>query len=188
LLSQKYYDFLVESIENRKNILIVGGTGSGKTTFINAIIKKITEIHSEHRIIIIEDTGEIQCEAKNRVILRANKTTTMLTLLKATMRLRPDRILVGEVRGKEALDLLKAWNTGHPGGCATLHADSAYEGLLRMKELIAEGSTGDMQELIARAVNIVVFMEKTPSGREIKEIIEVQDFNYETKKYVVKTI
>jgi type IV secretion system protein VirB11 len=109
----------------RHNILVVGGTGTGKTTLANGIIDHIVRASPGHRLVIIEDTPEIQCAAKNAVVMRATDTVDMQRLLKATMRLRPDRIIVGEVRGGEALSLLKAWNTGHPGGVCTVHANYA---------------------------------------------------------------
>ncbi len=176
------------AIEQRKNILVVGGTGTGKTTLSNALIEGISRITPEHRIVIIEDTAELQCSSENKVILRATDTVSMLRLLKATMRLRPDRIIVGETRGGEALDLLKAWNTGHPGGVATVHANSAYGGLTRLEQLISEVSNTSMGELIAEAVNIVVFIAKTNGGRKIKEIVEVVGFDKQLGKYQVNQI
>ncbi|CDF65934.1 P-type conjugative transfer ATPase TrbB [Campylobacter fetus] len=152
ILTPKQKQAIEKAILERENILIVGGTGSGKTTFANAIIAGIADLAPEHRIIIIEDTAELQCASKNKVVLRTSDKADMLRLLKATMRLRPDRIIVGETRGKEALDLLKAWNTGHPGGIATVHANSAYGGLTRLEQLISEVSTTNMSELIAEAM------------------------------------
>ncbi|MDN5069412.1 P-type conjugative transfer ATPase TrbB [Aliarcobacter butzleri] len=177
-----------KAIEERKNILVVGGTGTGKTTLSNALIDAISRITPEHRIVIIEDTQELQSNSKNKVMLRSTDRVTMLRLLKATMRLRPDRIIVGETRGGEALDLLKAWNTGHPGGVATIHANSAYGGLTRLEQLISEVSNTNMSELIAEAVNLVVFIKKTNNGRKIKEIVEVVGFNKELGKYQVNQI
>jgi len=162
------------AILRRANILVVGGTGSGKTTLTNAIIDSISTSCPDDRLVIIEDTAEIQCKAENSVILRASVDVDMLRLLRATMRLRPDRILVGEVRGGEALALLKAWNTGHPGGVATIHANGAHAGLIRLEQLIAEATAAaNMAPLIAEAVDLVIAIEKTNGGRRIKEIIEV---------------
>lgn len=186
ILTPKQKETLTQAIEQRQNILVVGGTGSGKTTFSNAIIDGISKITPEHRIVIIEDTAELQCVSENKVILRATDRVDMLRLLKATMRLRPDRIIVGETRGREALDLLKAWNTGHPGGIATIHANSAHGGLTRMEQLISEATSAKMSKLIAEAVNLVVFISKTKEGRKIKEIIRVVDFN--DNKYITQTI
>ncbi len=171
--------------QNKKNILIVGGTGSGKTTLTNAVIDGMVKATPDDRIVIIEDTAEIQCSAKNNVILRSVEKVSMLSLLKATMRLRPDRILVGEVRGKEALDLLKSWNTGHSGGVATIHANSAKAGLIRMEQLIAEATPSPMQTLIAEAVNVVIFITKTAKGRIVKEIIEVKGFDPIKQDYII---
>ncbi|MFY9876847.1 MAG: P-type conjugative transfer ATPase TrbB, partial [Rhodomicrobium sp.] len=114
---------------DHQNILIVGGTGSGKTTLVNAVIHLIAEELPHERLLILEDTAEIQCAAPNRVFKRTTDAIDLRRLLRSTMRYRPDRIIVGEVRGGECLDLLKAWNTGHPGGVATVHANDAPGGL-----------------------------------------------------------
>lgn len=180
------------AILRRANILVVGGTGSGKTTLTNAIIDGISTACPDDRLVIIEDTAEIQCKAENSVILRASVDVDMLRLLRATMRLRPDRILVGEVRGGEALALLKAWNTGHPGGVATIHANGAHAGLIRLEQLIAEATAAaNMAPLIAEAVDIVIAIEKTKGGRRIKEIIEVSGISergtYQTQPVETKS-
>jgi len=172
--------------QNKKNILIVGGTGSGKTTLANAIIDGIVKQSPDDRIVIIEDTAEIQCAAENSVILRTSDKVNMLMLLRATMRLRPDRILVGEVRGAEALDLIKSWNTGHSGGVATIHANSARAGLTRLELLISEATQAPMQTLIAEAINMVVFITKTRNGRSIKEIIEVKGYDKSKEDYIIQ--
>lgn len=170
-------ELIIQAVDSRQNILVVGGTGTGKTTLTNAIIDAVANRHPGHRLVIIEDTNEIQCKSENSVVMRSNINVSMLTLLKVTMRMRPDRILVGEVRGGgETLALLKAWNTGHPGGIATVHANDSRAGLIRMEQLIAEVSANPMQPLIAEAVNVVVCIEKTPTGRKIKEIITVDGF------------
>ncbi len=176
------------AIKDRKNILVVGGTGTGKTTLSNALIYSISKITPDHRIVIIEDTAELQCASENKVILRATEKVSMLRLLKATMRLRPDRIIVGETRGGEALDLLKAWNTGHSGGVATIHANSAYSGLTRLELLISEVSNGNMGELIAEAINIIINIVRTNNGRKIEQIVKVVGFDKELGKYQVDEI
>jgi len=193
ILSKEQYNQIKKSIYNpkdleqsKKNILIVGGTGSGKTTLANAIIEGIVRQTPNDRVVIIEDTAEIQCAAKNAVTLRTSDKVNMLMLLRATMRLRPDRILVGEVRGAEALDLLKSWNTGHSGGIATIHANSARAGLTRLELLISEATQAPMQTLIAEAINIVIFITKTKNGRRVKEIIEVTGYDKFTEKYIIK--
>jgi type IV secretion system protein VirB11 len=163
------------AVTERHNILVVGGTGTGKTTLTNAIINQMARAAPQHRLLIIEDTSELQCAARNAVVLRATDTVDMQRLLKATMRLRPDRIIVGEVRGGEALSLLKAWNTGHPGGVCTVHANHARAGLQRIEQLIAEVSQTPMRPLIAEAVNLIVSIVKTdrPPGRRIDEVVAV---------------
>jgi type IV secretion system protein VirB11 len=159
----------------RHNILVVGGTGTGKTTLANGIIDHMVRASPGHRLVIIEDTAEIQCAAKNAVVMRATDTVDIQRLLKATMRLRPDRIIVGEVRGGEALSLLKAWNTGHPGGVCTVHANHARAGLQRIEQLIAEVSQTPMRALIAEAVNLIVSIIKTEldPGRRVAEVVAV---------------
>lgn len=160
-----------QAVQDKKNILVAGGTGSGKTTLTNAIIAEMVALTPHDRLVIMEDTAEIQCSAENAVILRTSIEINMQALLKATMRLRPDRIIVGEVRGAEALALLKAWNTGHPGGIATLHANSAAGSLVRLEQLIAEaGVHADMKALIQEAVDLVIFIEKKGGKRVIREI------------------
>lgn len=174
IMTPEQRDAIQKAVAERKNILVVGGTGSGKTTLTNAIIDHMAKVSPDDRIVIIEDTGELQCSAKNAVILRAVDHVDMNRLLKATMRLRPDRILVGEVRDGSALSLLKAWNTGHPGGAATVHANSSEAGLIRLEQLIAEATQAPMPALIAEAVDVIVFITKEgPSGRIIKEVVSV---------------
>ncbi len=185
ILSEKHKLEIESAVIDRKNILIVGGTGSGKTTLANAILALIAD--TEHRVVIIEDTNELQCNAKDSVILRTKDgVATMADLLKATMRLRPDRIIIGEVRGKEALDLLKAWNTGHPGGCATVHADSAAKGLTRLEQLVQEAGVVNSKSIISEAVNLIVYIEKTDSERRVKEVLRVKGVKHE--EYILENI
>jgi type IV secretion system protein TrbB len=175
VLSSPHRQLIEQAVEARQNILIVGGTGSGKTTLANAIIHQIVQTHPQHRLVILEDTPEIQCSARNAVLLRTTENADLQRLLKATMRLRPDRILVGEVRGPEALTLLKAWNTGHPGGVATVHANNAQAGLLRLAQLIAEATPASMNALIHQAIDLVISINKTNTGRRVEEVILVKD-------------
>ena len=164
------------AISARLNIIISGGTGSGKTTLANAVINEIVKSTPEDRLVILEDTAEIQCAAENAVILHTSDTIDMARLLKSTMRLRPDRIVVGEVRDGAALTLLKAWNTGHPGGVATIHSNTAMSALRRLEQLTAEASQQPMHEVIGEAVDLVISIERTPRGRLVRDIIQVERF------------
>lgn len=188
IMSSAQYLALKTAVANHRNILVIGGTGSGKTTLVNAIINEMVVNDPFERIFIIEDTGEIQCAAKNFVQYHTTIDVPMTALLKTTLRMRPDRILVGEVRGPEALDLLDAWNTGHEGGAATLHANNANAGLARLKSLITRNPSApsDIESLIGEVVHIVVHIARTTDGRRIQEIIEVS--GYENGRYITKTL
>ena len=165
-------DALRKAIIARRNILIVGGTGSGKTTLANALLSEIAE--TGDRVVILEDTRELQCAAPDKVSLRTQAgLVSMADLVRSTLRLRPDRIIVGEVRGPEALDMLKAWNTGHPGGIATVHANSARGGLTRLEQLVSEASAQTPYPLIAEAINVIVFITGRGDARRIQTICEV---------------
>ena len=155
----------------RRNIVVAGGTGSGKTTLLNALLAEAA--FADSRVIILEDTAELQCAGPDVVQLltkRAAPSVTMRELVQMTLRLRPDRIVVGEVRDAAALEVLKAWNTGHPGGLLTIHANSAADALLRLEDLCIEAGLAAPQRLIASAVDAVVFMARTPNGRRIEDI------------------
>lgn len=166
-----------DAVARRDNIMIVGSTGSGKTTLANAVLHEISTQHREQRVVIIEDTVELQCSAPNHVALKTSESADMTRLLRTTMRLRPDRIVVGEVRGAEALALLKAWNTGHPGGLATVHANSAAAGLIRLEQLIQEANVPPQPQLIAEAVDLLVSIVRTAEGRRVAEIVQVNGYN-----------
>jgi type IV secretion system protein VirB11 len=156
----------------RRNILIAGGTSSGKTTLVNALLAEIAALGE--RVILIEDTRELQCAAPDTVALRTRPgVVAMADLVRSTLRLRPDRIIIGEVRGGEALDMLKAWNTGHPGGIATVHANSATSALYRLEQLIQEAVVTVPRRLIAEAIDVVVFIEGRGTGRCIGAALTV---------------
>lgn len=163
---------LSRAAQERRNILIAGGTSSGKTTLANALLAVVAKLNE--RVILIEDTRELQCAASDTVALRTKAgVVTLSDLVRSSLRLRPDRIIIGEVRGPEALDLLKAWNTGHPGGIATLHANSALAALYRLEQLIQEAVANVPQRLIAEAVDLIVFMAGRGTGRRIETIARV---------------
>ncbi len=185
----KHADIIRAAVRAKKNILVVGSTGSGKTTFVNACLDALTALTPDDRVISIEDTTELQCPVKNYLDLRAVGNVTMLECLRACMRLKPTRIVVGEVRGAEAHTLLKAWNTGHPGGMATVHANDAMSGLIRLESLVAEATSAPQQMLIAEAVDLVIFVDEEPelaAGRKVRELLLVT--GYSNGKYVAEHV
>jgi len=176
ILSAEQAGFLRQAVRERHNILIAGGTSSGKTTLANALLAEIAA--TGDRVLVLEDTVELQCAARDHVPLRTLPGAVSMTeLVRATMRLRPDRVIVGEVRGGEALDLIKVWGTGHPGGIATVHAGSAHGALLRLEQLILEVAVTPPRALIAEAVNVVVFIVGRGRARRIQDIVRVAGFD-----------
>jgi type IV secretion system protein VirB11 len=185
----RHIDIIRAAVSAKKNILVVGSTGSGKTTLVNAILDGLATLTPDDRVISIEDTTELQCALKNFLDLRAVGRVGMLDCLRACMRLKPTRIVVGEVRGAEAHTLLKAWNTGHPGGAATVHANDAVSGLIRLESLVAEATSAPQQSLIAEAVDLVVFVDEEPAvraGRKVREILLVT--GYSNGEYAVERV
>lgn len=183
VMTPEQKDVLVKAVADHKNILVIGGTGTGKTTLINAIINEMVVCDPSERMIIIEDTGEIQCAAENSIQYHTTIDVNMTALLRTTLRMRPNRIFVGEVRGPEAFDLLMAWNTGHSGGAATLHANDAKAGLDKLAMYISmhPDSPSPIEPLIGEAVHVVVHIAREDHGRRIREIIEVS--GYENGQY-----
>lgn len=191
VITEKVIEIIKQAVLDKKNIIVAGGTSTGKTTFVNAVIDVFSELCPKDRLLIMEDTPELQSASENTVFFRSNDLAniTMQSLTKVCMRYAPKRILVGEVRDRAALELLKAWNTGHPGGIGTLHANSAEEALMRMEELTEEAGNGEKRKLIGRAVDLIVFMEKTKDNlRQLSKIIEVKEFNPKTQDYEINTV
>jgi len=181
-------DYICRAIAAHKNILVIGGTGSGKTTLLNAIIAEIVRQFADERICIIEDTGELQCAALNSVLYHTTVNVSMSDILRIILRMRPDRILVGETRGPEALDMLDAWNTGHPGGAGTMHSNTTLSALSRLRSLISRNpfAPREIEPVIGEAVNVIVQISKTTEGRRIKEVREIQ--GYEGGDYVSRLV
>ncbi|WP_225769627.1 P-type conjugative transfer ATPase TrbB [Inquilinus sp. Marseille-Q2685] len=172
ILSPLQAEALRRAVESRRNIVVAGGTSSGKTTLANALLAELARL--DERVILIEDTRELNCPAPDCVRLRTRPGVASLSdLVRSTLRLRPDRIIIGEVRGGEALDLLKAWGTGHPGGIATVHANSARGALYRLEQLIQEAVVTVPRRLVADAVDLVVFLRGRGTGRRVETIAEV---------------
>jgi P-type conjugative transfer ATPase TrbB len=189
IMSEDQAAVIREAAAGHQNILIVGGTGSGKTTLANAILAE--PAFAQDRVIIIEDTAELQCSAADQIQMLTKRTdppVTMTDLVRDTLRLRPDRIIIGEVRDGSALDLLKAWNTGHPGGLATIHANSAAEGLIRLEDLIGEVTQRIPYRAITQAINVIIYIERTPTGRRVKTVSRLvgrQDETYQLEAVVL---
>ncbi|MES2450726.1 MAG: P-type conjugative transfer ATPase TrbB [Pseudomonadota bacterium] len=172
IMSAEAARLLSLAVVDRRNILVAGGTSSGKTTLANALLAEMA--HLDERVILIEDTRELQSPARDTVALRTRPgAVTMGDLVRSTLRLRPDRIIVGEVRGGEALDMLKAWNTGHPGGIATVHANSAASALYRIEQLIQEAVVTVPRRLVAEAIDMIVFIAGRGTARRIETIVRV---------------
>jgi type IV secretion system protein VirB11 len=177
---------LKHAIRERKNILVSGSTGSGKTTLCNALLHELAESDAESRVLIIEDTRELQCSVPNKFDMCTTEDVDQQRLLKAAMRLRPDRIIVGEVRDHAALTLLKAWNTGHPGGLCTLHANNPAGALIRLEQLIAESGATPSRDLICEAVDIVVQINRDTSVAAKRRVTAVSEvITHDASGYVL---
>ena len=189
VVSASHAAYLKERIEGHANILVAGGTGSGKTTFLNACLAHLALECGGERILTIEDTTELQCSSLDKVSLVATAKHGMRDCLVSALRMRPRRIIVGEVRGPEALDLIRAWNTGHPGGLATVHANDAAGGLEQIETLARLATHAPQQALISKTINAVVFIaqDKTcAAGRRVRQVCEVHGWN--DGSYITKEI
>lgn len=165
-------ELLTRAVADRRNILVAGGTSTGKTTLTNALLAEIAK--TQDRVVLIEDTRELQCAAPNLVALRTKDGVASLSdLVRSALRLRPDRIPIGEVRGAEALDLLKAWGTGHPGGVGTIHAGTALGTLRRLEQLIQETVVTVPRALIAETINVIAVLVRDGTGRRLSELARV---------------
>ena len=169
IMSVAQAETLRAAVADRQNILVAGGTSTGKTTLTNALLAEVAK--TADRVVLIEDTRELQCKAPNLVALRTKDGVASLSdLVRSSLRLRPDRIPIGEVRGAEALDLLKAWGTGHPGGVGTIHAGSALGALRRMEQLIQEAVVTVPRALIAETIQFIAVLAGRGSDRRLAEL------------------
>lgn len=174
ILTPAYRELLQCAIAEHQNILVAGGTNSGKTTFANALLRETTVLFPAERIVVLEDTVELQCASADHLALRTRPGVTLADLVRSALRTSPNRIVVGEVRGSEALDLLDAWVTGHPGGVATVHASSADGALLRLDRLAQRANVPPQRELVAEAIHVVVVLEGGNAGRRVSEVTRVR--------------
>ena len=174
VLLPEHRDLLRTAVDQRWNVLVAGGTGSGKTTFANALLLEIAERCPSDRIVVLEDTVELQSSASDTLALRTTPELSLADLVKASLRTKPDRIVIGEVRDAAALDLLDAWATGHPGGVATLHATDPLGALHRLDRLAQRANVPSQQALITEAVQLVVLIHGGHSRRRVREISHVR--------------
>jgi pilus assembly protein CpaF len=182
-------------VQNHQNILISGGTGSGKTTLLNALGMLIP---ADDRILLIEDTSEIQLEKPNLVRFEARQAqpylpaVTIRDLLKASLRHRPDRIILGEIRGGEAFDLLQLLNTGHSGTLSTVHASSATQALARFTSCVLQSGIElpyrAIKNNIGDSLNILVQLERRPSKRFISEVLEIRGYHSDADDYDLSVV
>jgi type IV secretion system protein TrbB len=176
IMSADQAAILARAVEERRNILVAGGTSTGKTTLTNALLAEVAK--TSDRIVLIEDTRELQCTAPNLVAMRTKDGVASLSdLVRSSLRLRPDRIPIGEVRGSEALDLLKAWGTGHPGGIGTIHAGSAIGALRRLEQLIQEAVVTVPRALVAETIDVIAVLSGRGSQRQLSELSFVEGLN-----------
>lgn len=172
IMTQAQASVLRQAVTDRRNILVAGGTSTGKTTLTNALLAEVAK--TQDRVVLIEDTRELQCRAPNLVALRTKDGVASLSdLVRSSLRLRPDRIPIGEVRGAEALDLLKAWGTGHPGGIGTIHAGTGTGALRRLEQLIQEAVLTVPRALIAETIDLVAVLSGRGSARRLTELVHV---------------
>jgi P-type conjugative transfer ATPase TrbB len=173
IMTAEQADLLREAVAQRRNIMVVGGTSTGKTTLVNALLAEAAA--TADRVILIEDTPELQCFAPNFIaLMTVDGVASLSDLVRSSLRLRPDRILIGEVRGGEALDLIKAWGTGHPGGIGTIHAGTAIGALRRLEQLIQEVVVTVPRGLIAETINVIAVLAGRGTGRRLVELAEVE--------------
>jgi len=172
IMTEGQAEVLSSAVAERRNILVAGGTSTGKTTLTNALLAEVAK--TADRVVLIEDTRELQCLVPNLVALRTKDGVVSLSdLVRSSLRLRPDRIPIGEVRGAEALDLLKAWGTGHPGGIGTIHAGTGIGALRRLEQLIQEAVVTVPRALIAETIDVVAVLTGRGSERRLAELVRV---------------
>jgi pilus assembly protein CpaF len=193
-LSRSLADFLSTQIRNGKTILISGGTGTGKTTLLNVLAQAIPD---SERIVVIEDTAELRIKKPNILAAECQTDTfkariSFDDLLKSALRWRPDRIILGEVRGAEARILLDSFNTGHAGSLATIHANSAEKALHRFANLVmrshAQTTFPDTEAEIGEAVDFIVHIERKPGHRIVREVLAIRGYDRDAKHFMIEPV
>ena len=189
IMSRAQAEMLRDAVARRANILVVGGTGTGKTTFLNVLLAELAALCPQDRIGILEDTPELAPCSPDTFRLRTVEGLDLHRLVKESLRTSPTRLVVGEVRDQAALALLDAWNTGHPGGLATLHANGSHEALVRLSTLIQRAGVPPQPELIVATVSLLVHLVGTSRAtRRVAEIARVTGFNPTTDRFQVQTL
>lgn len=187
IMSDAQANFLRRAVVERKNILVAGGTSTGKTTLVNALLAEVAK--TGDRVVLIEDTHELQCTAPNLIALRTREgVITLSDLVRSGLRLRPDRIPIGEVRGAEALDLVKAWGTGHPGGIGTLHAGSVLAALYRLEQLIQEAVVTVPRAMIAETIDVIAVLSGRGNSRRLSDLAEIDALDPVTGAYRIRPV
>jgi pilus assembly protein CpaF len=194
-LTEALAGLLQQAVVDRKNILISGGAGTGKTTLLNALAASIPP---DQRVVVIEDTAEIQISAPNQVRLEARRAqdgiaaVTIRDLLKSTLRLRPDRILLGEIRGPEGFELLQALNSGHSGSLSTIHAASGADALSRLASCVLQSGIqlpyAAIRANVGDAINIVIQIERRHGGRFVSEVLAIRRYKPDDDQYVTGSL
>ena len=186
IFTKRQYEVVIKAIHDKKNIIAAGGTKSGKTTLLNAFLAEIAKLPD--RVVIIEDTPELQCSSKDVQYMKTNAHVDMAILLRHALRMTPDRIVVGEVRGGEALALLDAWSTGHGGGCATVHSNSAKDTITRIENMISRVSVSPQKQTIAQAVDMVVYLKYVGYKRIVENILTINGYDPEKNRISVEYV
>jgi type IV secretion system protein VirB11 len=172
-----------------QTVLVVGGTGTGKTTFLNSLLAELATLCPDERVAVLEDTPELACAAPDRIFLRTGPGIDLYRLLDVVLRASPHRIVVGEVRDRSALAMLDAWNTGHPGGLATLHANTCQDALLRLATLVQRANVPPQNELIAATVGLVVRLAGTGSRtRRVVELARLRGYDSAARRFALETL
>jgi P-type conjugative transfer ATPase TrbB len=177
ILTESHRDAISRAVSARANVLIAGGTRSGKTTLVNAVLAEIASRCPHDRVVVLEDTRELQCPTADQLSLRTTDSLDLADLVKLTLRLSPDRIVIGEVRDRGALQLLDAWSTGHPGGVATVHATDAVGALERLDRLAQRNGVPSQAALVGEAVDLVAVIVGGSQPRRVREVVEVHGWN-----------
>jgi type IV secretion system protein VirB11 len=177
------------ALVEHETLLIVGGTGTGKTTFLNSLLAELAALCPDERIAVLEDTPELACSSADRLSLRTHDGIGLYDLLDAVLRASPHRIVVGEVRDASALPMLDAWNTGHPGGLGTLHANSCEHALLRLATLVQRAGVPSQNALIAATVALIVRLEgSNAQGRHVAELAVVRGWDSASERWHLQPV